>query len=216
MDIHISFQDGPIKAEIDTTEEEDYHEVLETLEEFLEDYDTGVASSLEPEQEMQQDHVEEQGETDSAEDIPEQEAQNPLIAESNVSESDFGRVIKTGRVEGEDIHEFPKIIGDTAVLGDSQAKKLLNAAAVIMAVLEDIHGISKVKTTNLKDALDESGLPDGNFGNISRYDEADIYFNRRGQGQSATIEIRPPGKEDAYDLIRELIQAYHSENAEED
>ncbi|WP_049939893.1 hypothetical protein [Natronomonas pharaonis] len=39
MDIHISFQDGPIDVEIEASEDEDYHSVLTSLQEFVEDYE---------------------------------------------------------------------------------------------------------------------------------------------------------------------------------
>jgi hypothetical protein len=76
-----------------------------------------------------------------------------------------------------------------------------------MTVLDDFHGEDTMKTSDLKQALADSGLNSDNFGNIGRLDETDVYLNRRGRGPSATTEIRAPGKDAAYEQVSQMLEA---------
>jgi len=206
MDIQITFRDGPIEAEVSAAEDEAYSEVLDALAEFVEGYDAvGSAGPQQP--------------TDSPTDggtveqvAPTEETENSDTGESNshfdevdATDAELQRVLKTGRVKDGDVEEFPEIIGNNEILGTSVAEKLLNGSAIILTTLDEVHSISRVKTTNLKKALEESGLDSDNWPNVHQQENKDVYLDSRGTGASGTTAIREPGKEDAYGYIQALV-----------
>jgi hypothetical protein len=224
MDIEITYRDGPVQAEIRANEEEDYREVLDALSEFVDDYggvtQTSVTANGEPEDSEnehggdatlaefdggQADEIKSSGDEDavSRDDDPD----NRLLAETGLTEDELYRILKVGKVDDDEVDVFPRIIGETDILGDTIKERLLNGSTIILTVLSDYHGVDRVKTSNLKQALKDSGMKaDSNFGNISTLREGEIYLNRRGSGNSATTEIRPPGRDKAYELVQKLAE----------
>jgi len=224
MDIEITYRDGPVQAEIRANEDEDYRDVLDALSEFVDDYGEVTQTSVTDDGESedsenknggdatldefdggQTDETEplENGEGDSTDDDPD----NRLLAETGLTEDELYRILKVGKVDGGEVDVFPRIIGETDILGDTIKERLLNGSTIILTVLSDYHEVDRVKTSNLKQALKDSGMKaDGNFGNISTLREGEIYLNRRGSGNSATTEIRPPGRDKAYELVQKLAE----------
>lgn len=192
MKITIHFHDGPLDVEIHTSEEEDYQDVLENLSEFLE----GYSPAYEPTR-----FEGDEGESGSVE--PTVSDNIPDI--SDISSNELSRVVKLGQVENGEIKELPRIIGDISKLGDSGQEKLVHGSTVILALLDEFHGVDTIKTSELKQALADSGLNIDNWKNISQVDDEEIYLNRRGRGNSATTELRPPGKDIATELINSLL-----------
>jgi len=80
------------------------------------------------------------------------------------------------------------------VLGRNESEKILNTSIILLAVIDDIHGISTVKTSDLNAMIEQSELNSGNFANIGREDNVDVYLTRRGKGQSDTTKISVFGK----------------------
>jgi len=201
MEISITFRDGPIEAEITANEEDDYEEVLEALSEFVDGYDpntSGASTNLEADSsETDEEERESEGTTRSS-DI------GNITDLNDIPEDKLYRIVKVGRVENGEISEHPRIIGDTSLLGESEEERVLNASIVLLAVLDDFHSTDTMKTSELKQAIADSGLDDDDFSNIDSLDEEDVYLNRRGRGPTATTQIRPPGKDEAYKLISEL------------
>lgn len=206
MEITIDFQDGPIEAEITADEDDDYQQVLEALSEFVDGY-TPTGST---ETDLTNGSGDEVGREDREEEDDEATSlsgSNGLSNLRDVPDDELYRLVKIGKAENGDISEHPRIIGDRKELGDTETEKILNASIVILTVLDDFHDMDTMKTSELKQALADSGLNDDNFGNIDKLDEADIYLNRRGRGPSATTEIRPPGKDEAYRIISNIVEA---------
>lgn len=205
MDIQITFRDGPIEAEVSAAEDEAYSEVLDALAEFVEDYDAVGPGPQKP----TGSHTD--GGTVDAAPLTEETADsdtgesNSIFDEVDATDAELQRVLKTGRVEEEDVEEFPEIIGSNEMLGTSVAEQLLNGSAIILTTLDEVHSISRVKTTNLKEALEESGLDSDNWPNMHQQENKDVYLNSRGTGASGTTAIREPGKEDAYGYIQALV-----------
>ncbi len=110
---------------------------------------------------------------------------------------------------------YPEIVRGTAILGDSKQDRLVGGSVVLLTILDDLHGIAKVKTTDLREALGESGLDSSVWNNVSRVDNVDVYLNRTGQGSAGMTEIRKPGKEDAYDYIQAMVNRMRSEDEDE-
>lgn len=223
MDIEISFQDGPVQAEIQANKDEDYREVLDALSEFVDAYGevtTTPVTNGETENsittseddatldEFDSSQTNKSDSPESEEVVPDDKnPDNELLAETNLTEDQLYRILKVGKVDDDEIKVFPRIICDTEILGDTIKERLLHGSTIILTVLSDHHGIERVKTSNLKQALKDSGMKaDGNFGNISTLREGEIYLNRRGSGQSATTEIRPPGRDKAYELVQKLAE----------
>jgi hypothetical protein len=206
MDIQITFRDGPIEAEVSAAEDEPYTEVLDSLAEFVEEYDP---VDLNDSEELSEDVAE--GTTDGEESTGREAADsgtsksNSLFEQVDASDSELQRVLKTGRVEDGDIKDFPEIIGNTNLLGDSIGERLLSGAIVTLTVLEEAHDVGRIKTTELKQGLGESGLDIDNWTAIHQPAEKDVYLDSRGAGPSGTTAVRAPGKEDAYDYIQALV-----------
>lgn len=209
MEVTIQFEDGPLQAEITAEDGDDFKSALDSLKEFVDDYEPlePVGSGgTEPSTEDSLENNTESAPTSSSEDSGLATSDDPLVANTEVPNADLQRILKMGKSDGDEIEEFPKIIGDTDVLGDSSQEKVLNGTAIILTILDDLHGRSRVGTSDLKDALDSSGINEDNWGNMTDMPESDVYFTRRGQGSSATTEIREPGKEKAYEKISDLAE----------
>lgn len=207
MDIRITFRDSPIEAEIRADEDEEYVEVLEQLADFAGEHEVSGQSTNQSE--VRTDSVEDE---QSADDGSSQEVRsskdhsNSTFSNVSATDSELQHVIKLGKSNDEDVEKFPQIIGETDLLGDDEPLRLLHASAVILTTLDDAHGISRVNTGDLKDAVGDSGLSLEGWDNQKRIDERDVYFNRTGSGPSARTEIRDPGKEKAYELIELLVE----------
>ncbi|MFU1783844.1 hypothetical protein ACM16X_20985 [Haloarcula japonica] len=217
MDIQITFRDGPIEAEVSATEDEQYTEVLDALAEFVEEYD--AVGPSEPQETI--DSPTDSGTVDattSARQAAEAETveSNTLFNEVDATDAELQRVLKTGRVEDGDVEQFPEIIGNTDVLGTSVAERLLNGATVILTILEDAHDVSRVRTTDLKDALGESGLNEDNWPNVHQQENKDVYLDSRGTGSSGTTTVRAPGKQDAYGHIQALVDDLREDGENDD
>lgn len=222
MELEITFRDGPIEAKVSAGKEDDYTEVLEELADFVDQYGTVQSQTSSPEPEMDQgensqETIKQYAEGQSADKVPEgnesgEEESNPLFSRVEATETELQRVLKMGQVENGEIKQFPEIVRDTSVLGNSKQDRLVGGSVVLLTVLDDLHGISKVKTTDLREALGESGLDTGVWANVSRVDNVDVYLNRTGQGSGGMTEIRKPGKEDAYDYIQAMVDRMRSED----
>lgn len=221
MEINITFRDGPIDAEVSANEEESYLDVLQELGQFVEEYDpTGYpvqqgSPEKNPIESTDEDTLRAgvQGKTEA---ITASGDKNSYFERVDASDSELLRVLKIGSTDGDQVEEFPQIIGDVEVLGDSNQDRLLNGSIVLLTILEEVHGISRVSTTELKNALGESGVDVDNWANIGRPAMADVYLNRRGSGSSATTAIREPGKEDAYEQIQTLVDDLRSQESTAD
>lgn len=212
MDIQITFREGPIEAEISAGEDEPYTEVLDALAEFAEDFDaTRPASTGKSDSDNINDAVE-SGSTDEVKADSAAKKSNSLFDEVDATDSELHRVLKTGRIEDGDVEDFPEIIGNTDLLGTSIAERLLNGSVIILTILDEFHDISRVKTTELKDALGQSGLDTNNWGNVHQQENKDVYLDSRGTGASGTTAVRPPGKQDAYDYIQALVDDLREDN----
>lgn len=204
MDIQITFQDGPIEAEISAEEDEAYSEVLEALGEFVEDFEPTEPIGPQDTANTDTDDAVDNKSADVTADSTSGKS-NSLFDEVDATDSELHRVLKTGRVENGDVEEFPEIIGNTEVLGSSIAERLLNGSAIVLTILEEAHGIDRVKTTKLKDALGDSGIDTDNWGNVHGEENKEVYLDSRGHGASGTTAVRAPGKQDAYGYIQSLV-----------
>jgi hypothetical protein len=204
MEIQISFQDGPIEAEVVAAEDEEYTDVLDALAEFVEDYD-GVGSRAQGPADNPTDGVKVNSETPTEKSDSDTGESNSFFDEVDATDAELQRVLKTGRVEDGDVEEFPEIIGNIDLLGTSDAEKLLNGSAIILTTLDEVHSTSRVKTTDLKEALENSDLNGDNWPNVHQQENKEVYLDSRGTGASGTTAIREPGKQDAYGYIQTLI-----------
>ncbi|UIP00409.1 hypothetical protein Hbl1158_03325 [Halobaculum sp. CBA1158] len=210
MEIDITFRDGPVDAKISATEEESYIEVLEELAEFVDEYDlTGyqmqeTSNRLGPREQAGNSNGDAAVENGAG--STESHPGGSLLDGVDATKSELLRVLKTGSVEGDEIEEFPEILGNTDLLGESIQDRLLHGSIILLTILQDIHGVSEVRTTNLVDGLGASGLDKDNWKNIGQADNVAVYLNRKGSGTGATTEIRGPGKEDAYRHIEALVE----------
>lgn len=206
MDIHISFQHGPIEAEIKAGPDDDYQEVLNQLSDFVEK--TEIQAQQTTENSTPKDNSGElspDSTNDDAKNDTEETHSEEVTSLQDFSEDQLYRVIKKGTVEDGEIQQMPEIIGNVGILGENENKRALNGAVVLLTVLDDFHDISKVKTSELKNSLDESGIEKDAFNNVDEVPDEKVYINRRGRGNSATTELRYPGKQEGRSLINKII-----------
>jgi len=204
MDIRITFRDGPVEAEITAEGDEAYSEVLEALGEFVEDFDVTRPVESQASVSSDPDYTVDSRSTVVTADSTTGKS-NSLSDEVDATNSELYRVLKTGRTEDGDVAEFPEIIGNTEVLGSTIGERLLNGSVIILTILEEAHGIDRVKTTDLKNALGNSGLDTDNWPSVHSQENKEVYLDSRGTGASGTTAVREPGKQDAYGYIQSLV-----------
>jgi hypothetical protein len=110
-----------------------------------------------------------------------------------------------GEVEGEEIEESPRILGDVGGLADAKNRSCLYGSMILLTILNDFHGIDTMKTTELKQALEDSGIDKDGFNNLNQLDKSDVYLSRKGSGASGTTTVRPPGMDEARILVEDML-----------
>jgi len=246
MEVSITFERGPIRAEITADADEDFTAVLEQLAAFAEAYDgegdgvggqvavetpeTGQDEADEPESgedgeevadaETDRSTVGDDGnggaaaepaeETDSQDGTPTLDVDDasPLLTETALSEAELARLVATGEVtDGAEVVEPPAVNADIERVSDGANAALVNEAAVVLTVLDDVHGVRVLSQSTLIDALSDSELTPEKWDDLMiEHPDAEIFFNLniRGPDSSATVEVREAAKEKAYEL-REIV-----------
>lgn len=102
-------------------------------------------------------------------------------------------------VENEELPQL--LVEDVDELGDSVVERQRNAALVLLLVWEECYGKSKMKTSDIKDVFSRMDISTSNT--YRAWEKSS--FKQRGQGSSATIQLRGPGEREAYSILRELL-----------
>lgn len=112
--------------------------------------------------------------------------------------------------------EMPTLfLEDMGILGDRKTDRQRRASLILLYLWHVCYGEERVKSSDLKDALQISGISDGSMGNMYQ-GKGDSYFDRAGRGPSATVALTPPGKRHARRAIQELFEELSEESSTEE
>lgn len=216
MNLELTVEYGSITAEIEATDEDDYTKVLEELAEFAEEHPEFVERANfqpvtnEPNQEethpdpMDADLSEfsDDSSVGNEESSKKQEIENdmlrPLLERVNVSEGDF---IRTFEVAEE---VTPRILTPEQLSGETKSEKMLNAALILSTIWQDCYGEEWLKSSDLSDALEQSGLGD-RTDYIYNQDDWQKLLNKNGQGRGTKIKPTRLGEDRAEELIEAMV-----------
>lgn len=210
MDISITFAEGPVEAEIEATDEDDYVSVLDDLAEFLNEHpelefdseggaEVEVEQKSEPPQQAQATLDSSVKKGESAEDV-ENERLRAIVEHSGVPEDKITRMFE--------LHEdvIPRILDGEAVRGDTPGVRVLNAASAILTVWQDCYGEEWMKSGKLADALEQSpNLPD-RTDYIYNQNNWKSLFNRQGEGRGTELRVTRLGKDKGLEVIQEMAE----------
>lgn len=222
MDIHLTLRKGPLEVEIEATDEDNYQEEVLSILEFLESHEEEIRSAdspvedseVEPSQasvtadwseEAESSNSEEQEGTDATveTEIDESSPSSEFASQLNVNPDQLIEVLDIDP----ELEEPPFIATDTTGFGESRQDRQLHGTLVLLGTWQECYGAERVSSSDLKDALDFSGInPDELSSMYHNIDEADSFFDRSGRGRSATIALTRPGLREAQGRIRELVE----------
>jgi hypothetical protein len=216
MNLELTVEYGSITAEIEATDEDDYTKVLEELAEFAEDHPEFVKrtdfQSVTNEPNQEKEHSEsmdadlskfsDESSIDSKENSNTQEVENdmlqPLLERLDVSEGDFIRTFEVA----EDV--TPRILAPEELSGETKSEQMLNAALILSTVWQDCYGREWLKSSDLSDALEQSGLGD-RTDYIYNQDDWQRLLNKNGQGRGTKIKPTRLGEDRAEELIEAMV-----------
>lgn len=220
MDIQLTLRKGPLEVEIEASDEDDYQEEVLDILEFLESNEErileldGPDENQDPEQstvtgdwgqETESSASEEQVDSDTEIGASEEEdsPSTEFASQLNIS---AGRLTEAIDIDPE-LEEAPFIVADTDGFGETRQERQFHGTLILLGTWQECYGVNQVSSSNLKDALDFSGIDPNGLTNVyHNIEEADSYFDRNGRGPSATISLTRPGLREARSRIRELVE----------
>lgn len=125
----------------------------------------------------------------------------PLAKELRVAESELDEVLYVD-TEGDDNPLL--LIEDTDLLSSKKTDRQRNASLILLLVWEKLYGQERTLSSDLKEALNLSGVSESNMGNMYQ-GAGDRYFSRTGRGASASVALTPPGRRAAQKKLKELL-----------
>jgi len=221
MDVHVSLCHGPLEIEINATGEDDYEKELLELLEFVEEHeerleglnvDASAESSEKDEGEPSTGQVSMEqfsGDTQSG------GSNKKSPEESTADEELLGSLPKKIDASPEAIREIididpsgeepPFLLVDTDEFGNTKKRRQFVTSLLILAVWDECYEEDRMKSSELKDALEHSGVSSSSMYNMYNLDNADSFFHKQGRGGNTTLKLRRPGKREAHKRLRELI-----------
>lgn len=207
MKLSINFEQGPWSVEIEASEDEDYSAVISELKELFEEYEV----------QEQDAHISKNEEKAESKGLPGSEDAKSLeeFAPEGIDGSNFKECVNKSGLNPEDFLKLfeierdrnPRIIGGNEVIeGSTNSEKMEKGALVLLTIWDELYGESWVKTSTLKDALRDSGLPYDRFDSVYNRSDFNRNFSREGRGRGAKLKITRVGKDEAFELMREISQ----------
>lgn len=202
----------PLSAEVTLSAEDDHVEAVERLVETLEQVDIDVEYSQTQGQIEKTNPGSRGGQTETAPPSSSGKAQSTVpecLAEfaekAQVAPSVLGDIIDVDSEED----ELPYIVEGASKLGDTKKERQLRATLVILAVRDACYDTDedKILTSDLKDALEYSGIDSGSLSNMYSLDNAGRVFDRSGRGSTAKIGLSRPGQREARKVANQLVSS---------
>lgn len=213
MDIRFTVHCGSLEVEVEGADDEDYQtELLEILD-FIEEHEGRLMdlqqSSIDqpPDVESKQSTVTTFWDDSSDERNSSEEAvDGPIVAFANKLNMDTDQLTVVIDIDpaGE---ELPFIIPEMTDLADTRQERQFRAALMLLATWQDCYDKDRMKSSDLKDALEYSGIDSDQLSTMYRdINEADSYFDRQGRGRSATVALTRPGIREGRNQILSLLE----------
>ena len=226
MDIRLTLHHGPVEVEIEGGPDDDYQEEFLEVVEFLEEHEERLLEFQQVPAEGPRNSDRKQTavteDWDSSSEQPTSTAatseEGPTAPEAEKHESDritdFANRVNVDPdqlIDFIDIdlagEELPSLVTVSDERGDNRQERQFSGAMILLATWQECYGEERMKSSNLKDALEFSGIDSDQLTSMyHNIDEADSYFDRRGRGSTATVALTRPGKREAYNEIRRLVE----------
>ncbi|WP_440771249.1 hypothetical protein [Natronorubrum sp. DTA28] len=216
MDITVSLRHGPLNIEIEADTEEDYREEILGLAEFFnengeqfEAFDLPTSPEQEytenGEGEAQQVTLDFSDESSESETATTNDPDGPLAPIAKDLRMDEGLLEEILDADPEGEKSPILLLNETNILGDLKKDRQATASLILLHVWKECNGEERVSSSDLKEALEDSGVSSSNMYNMYG-GNGKRYFDTKGKGASATIALRRPGKRQAREEIKNLIE----------
>lgn len=220
MDISITFEQGPISAEIEATEDDDVMAVLNDFAAFIEQ-NPRLAQPSESQHRETAGSAKGTTHDSEAEEVGDGTGQNeaneeydnqmlkPLLENIDVAEEDFIRLVE--------VHEdvTPRLLQSGKLPADSATERIYNAAAVLLTVHQTCYEEEWMKSSDLSDALVDSGLSD-RTDYIYNKETWNSHFDKDGEGRGTKLRMTRLGMDMGEELIEEMAHKAAEENEEQE
>jgi hypothetical protein len=214
METTITLEHGPMKVEIHALNDENYQEEVLDLIQFIEENQErfeelgmGTETSEMTKSRSEETSLEQFTKNESEEDQEEVEEEetgplSSIASELRVSANELRKFLHSEPEE----EDFPVLyVDELGEIGERKTDRQRVASLVLLYVWHECYDIDRVKSTDLKDALELSNISATGMGNMYQ-GEGDRYFDRAGRGPSATVRLTPPGKRQARKVLRQFVQ----------
>jgi hypothetical protein len=217
MEIRTTLELGELEIEIKAEEDEEYEQemlrVLEFLREHKEEF--GNITTAKRAERV----VEREDESQSSENDEEFES------ESESEDSDYlNQLASSLRLDEDMVREVFLLDGkpmlylddydEMEVLGKKKTERQRRASLMLLYLWHEFLEVDRVKSGELKDAIQMSGISESSLANIYQ-NEGENLFDRAGRGPTATVALTAPGKRRARKVIQKFIERIEEAETEE-
>ncbi|UIP00410.1 hypothetical protein Hbl1158_03330 [Halobaculum sp. CBA1158] len=218
MEIHLSLQVGPLQAEITADSEEDYESELVQLMDFIQSREEQLStiSQMSTEPATESGPVgsgrlddKQNGDTGSEQEWSEEPSSTdysgPLSGLLRKVDTSFQDVSGVIDVDPE-LEEPPLVLADAEQLGETVKDKQLTGSLLLLCAWNECYDESPVMVSDLKDALEHSGVSSNNLYKMYDHDVANQTLRRSGDGRGTEIRLTRVGEREALERIEQLTE----------
>ncbi|RDZ33921.1 MULTISPECIES: hypothetical protein [unclassified Haloferax] len=221
MDIHLSLQIGPLEAEITADSEEDYEKELVQLMDFIQrreeqlstlsqlsvqsavpTEDSGQSGSERLDDNQKVDTESEEEETEDAASTGYTGPLSSLLRKVDVSLRDVSEVIDIDP----GLEEPPLILTNTEQLGETVKDQQLTGSLLLLCAWKECYDESPVMVSDLKDALEHSGVSTNNLYQMYDYSVANQSLRQSGNGRGTKVRLTRVGEREAFERIEQISE----------
>lgn len=200
---------GSITIEIEASDASEFQSELLSIVEFLENNESQIRSAFGgtnspklTESESEESRKTMQPNVDGGTPEPEQ-SDGPLSELASQLRVPKDELTRYFIIDGDE--DYPILyLQDKTILSDQKTQRQRKTALILLYLWNECYGEERVKSSDLKDAIQMSGISHSNLANIYQ-GEGNNLFDRSGRGASATVGLTLPGKREAKRVIDELI-----------
>lgn len=213
METTVTFEHGPLTVELHTYEGDDYQdEVLDLLrflennqEKFEEIGTLSTAPEIHPNktESVSLEEFAEEGTTNEDNEVESESSPlSPIASELRLPVRDLEVFLHVDSDREDPPVFYPNEVSE---IGQRQTDRQRIASLMLLYLWHECYGEERVKSSDLKDALELSNISSSGMANMYQ-GEGDRYFDRRGRGPTATVRLTPPGKRQAMKAIKRFTK----------
>lgn len=216
METTVTLEYGPLKAEIFARDDENYQDEILDFLKFLENNQERFESlgTAEPSPDVYQSKTERASLEDFASESEE------AIEASDEIDNPFKQIASSLRISPERLEDFlyvdperedsPVLFVDKlGELGERQTDRQRVASLALLYTWHEYYDEERVKSTDLKNALELSDISSSGMANMYQGD-GDRLFDRRGRGPTATVRLTAPGLRQARNVLKQMAEDIES------